>query len=113
MKFTHLSSEVSSGDRRASQQKQHLEKKSKKLLFWLLNFRGERRQKLEFSFFFWPHCAACGILVPRPGIEPVPPAVERGVLTTGPPGKSPKIAFSILNDKCFLSLPMCFAWWVI
>ena len=33
-----------------------------------------------FFFFFgllvWPHCAACGILVPQPGIEPVPPAVE-------------------------------------
>ena len=26
-------------------------------------------------FFFWPHYAACGILVPRPGIEPVPPAL--------------------------------------
>ena len=22
---------------------------------------------------FWPRCAACGILVPRPGIEPAPP----------------------------------------
>ena len=30
------------------------------------------------SFFslFWLHHAARGILVPRPGIEPVPPAVE-------------------------------------
>ena len=28
------------------------------------------------DFFFWPHCTAGGILVPRPGIEPVPPAVE-------------------------------------
>ena len=27
-------------------------------------------------FFLWPHCATCGILVPRPGIEPAPPAVE-------------------------------------
>ena len=27
-------------------------------------------------FFFWPHPATCGILVPRPGIEPVPPALE-------------------------------------
>ena len=27
-------------------------------------------------FFFWPPCLACGILVPRPGIEPTPPAVE-------------------------------------
>ena len=32
---------------------------------------------------------ACGILVPRPGIEPVSPALEGGFLTTGPPGKSP------------------------
>ena len=31
---------------------------------------------------------ACGILVPRPGIEPAPPVVEGRVLTIGPPGKS-------------------------
>ena len=31
---------------------------------------------------------ACGILVPRPGIEPVSPALQDGFLTTGPPGKS-------------------------
>ena len=28
------------------------------------------------GFFFWSHCTACRILVPRPGIETVPPAVE-------------------------------------
>ena len=27
-------------------------------------------------FFFWPRHAACGILVPQPGIEPVHPEVE-------------------------------------
>ena len=27
-------------------------------------------------FFFWPSRTAHGILVPRPGIEPLPPAVE-------------------------------------
>ena len=27
-------------------------------------------------FFFWPRCTACGILVPRTGIEHVPPALE-------------------------------------
>ena len=27
-------------------------------------------------FFFWLRCVACGILVPRPGIKPVPHAVE-------------------------------------
>ena len=30
---------------------------------------------------------ACGILVPRPGIEPVYPALQGGILTAGPPGK--------------------------
>ena len=29
-----------------------------------------------FFFFFWPHWAACGLLAPRPGIKPRPPAVE-------------------------------------
>ena len=28
---------------------------------------------------------ACGILVPQPGIDPTPPALEGEVLTTGPP----------------------------
>ena len=32
--------------------------------------------------------AARGILLPRPGIEPMYPALEGGFLTTGPPGKS-------------------------
>ena len=31
---------------------------------------------------------ACGILVPRPGIEPMSPALEVRFLTTGPPGMS-------------------------
>ena len=26
--------------------------------------------------FFWPCCAACGILVPQPGMEPAPSAVK-------------------------------------
>ena len=29
-----------------------------------------------FYYFFWPRHVACGILVPRPGIKPAPPAVE-------------------------------------
>ena len=37
--------------------------------------------------FFFGH-EACGILAPQTGIEPTPPALEGGVLTTGPPGKS-------------------------
>ena len=33
--------------------------------------------------------AACGILVPRPGTEPVSSALQDGFLTIGPPAKSP------------------------
>ena len=29
-----------------------------------------------FILFFWPHPVTSGILVPQPGIEPIPPAVE-------------------------------------
>ena len=31
---------------------------------------------LKNIFIFWPHHVACGILVPWPGIEPIPCAVE-------------------------------------
>ena len=31
---------------------------------------------LLLLFFFWPRHAACGILVPQPGIEPGPSAVK-------------------------------------
>ena len=37
--------------------------------------------------------AACGILVPCPGIEPPSPALEGRFLTSGPPGKSQGYGF--------------------
>ena len=40
---------------------------------------------------------AGGILVPRPGIEPLSPALQGGFLTTGPPGKSPKFTLNKIN----------------
>ena len=39
-------------------------------------------------FLFWLCCAALGILVPQPGVEPKPVAARRRVLTIGPPGNS-------------------------
>ena len=37
-----------------------------------------------FCVMFWFFgCEACGILVPRPGIKPVPPALQGEILTTG------------------------------
>ena len=41
-----------------------------------------------FIFIFLPCHEASGILIPRPGIEPVPPALEVQSLNHGPPGKS-------------------------
>ena len=51
-----------------------------------------------FLFIFWPHPAARRILVAQPGIEPTSPAFTAGVLTTGPPRKSPFASF-ILSRK--------------
>ena len=31
---------------------------------------------VDLTLFFWLCLTACGILVPQPGIDPVPPAVE-------------------------------------
>ena len=52
--------------------------------------------KIAFKRKFWPHSAACGILVPPPGIEPTLPTVKCRVFTTGPLEKSP--------EDCILSL---------
>ena len=41
----------------------------------------------------------CGILAPRPEMEPMLPALEGEVLITGLPGKSPQISFM---HSCFL-----------
>ena len=40
---------------------------------------------LPFSLFFWLSHMACRILVPQPGIEPVPPTVEARSPNTGMP----------------------------
>ena len=59
------------------------------LIYLLKNFFYWRIVDLQccVGFSFWPHPVACGILVPHPGIKPVPPALEGRVITTGPPGK--------------------------
>ena len=54
-----------------------------------------------FSFFFWLHHTACGILVPQPGIEPVPLQWKHGILTTGPPGNSQPYTFKLLPSLLF------------
>ena len=49
-----------------------------------------KSQILDFILFdcFWLCPEASGILVPWPGIKPVPPEVEHVFFTTGPPEKA-------------------------
>ena len=54
--------------------------------------------------------AACEILVPQPGMEPMSPALKGGFLTTGPPGKS--LHYGLLQDTecsslCYTVGPCC------
>ena len=47
---------------------------------------------------FWMFHVTCGILVPWPGIEPVPPVLgAQSLKTTGPPGKSQSTDFWALG----------------
>ena len=55
-------------------------------------------------FFFWLHCTACGILVPRPGIEPAPPALEAWSLNHWTAREVPGNPFT---PGCGLALPLC------
>ena len=41
-----------------------------------LRFQIFQSGGLSFGVFFWPFCVACRVLVPWPGIKPMPPAVK-------------------------------------
>ena len=75
-------------------------KKKKKFLYWLYRVLAAAHRIFPCSEWSWSAlwCSACGprglscpeacgILVPRPEIESVPPALQGGFLTTGPRGK--------------------------
>ena len=53
-----------------------------------------------FIFIFWPHRTAHRILVPRPGIEPVPPALEAQSLNQW-------TAREVPIHSCLGSFPIC------
>ena len=48
---------------------------------------------------------ACGILAPQPGINLASLALEGGVLTTEPPGKSPEATLNLLIQHIFYYVP--------
>ena len=45
-------------------------------VFFLFFFLSFERREVLFTFIFWPHHTTCGILVPRPGLEPRPLALK-------------------------------------
>ena len=48
----------------------------------------------------WPSCSkVCGILVPRPGIEPKPPCVARRILNHWTAGGSESESCSVISDS--------------
>ena len=57
---------------------------------------------ISFFFFLWQHHSAWGILVPWPGIKPMPPKWKHGVLTTGLPGSSLHQLFDLRYTFFFL-----------
>ena len=63
---------------------------------------------LFFFFFFWRHHIACGILVPQPGIEPAPPALEAQSLNHWTTREVPPSAYSqkqgLMKSSCICSL---------
>ena len=46
------------------------------LFFFFFKFSNVQQHFFFFFFSFWPHRLACRILVPQPGIKPIPPEVE-------------------------------------
>ena len=53
----------------------------------------------HMNIFFWPHHVACGILVPRPGIWPMPPALEVWSLNHWTTREVPVTHMNILQTK--------------
>ena len=56
--------------------------------YYCVSFLNLLQYYFCFMFWYFGH-EVYAILVPRPGIDPVPPALEGKVPLTGPPWKSP------------------------
>ena len=59
----------------------------------------------------------CGVLVPRPGIEPASPALEDGFLTTGPlkevPAYFSKYLFPVRDGFVFVFIFVLSFWFTV
>ena len=57
--------------------------------------------------FFWPHCMACGILVPQSGIEPRPYCHGRCSLNHWTVKEVPLTLLSLIGYEVMLVLVVC------
>ena len=53
-----------------------------------------------YFFIFWPHRMACGIFVPRPGMEPAAPALEVQTLNPWTTREAPNCTFFLKAEPC-------------
>ena len=60
-----------------------------------------------YLFIFWPCRTACWILVPRPGIEPLPPAVEARSLNHWTTREVPRLSFFIQHNSTEIHPSCC------
>ena len=68
---------------------------------------GPPDHPISFLFLFWP-CHACGILVPRPGIEPGPSEVRVWHRpNSGPPRNSPGYPISNMKLNTYPTSQVC------
>ena len=65
----------------------------KKIFFY------QNLKRNHLFIYFWPHLAECGILVPWPGLEPVPPAVEAQSLNHWTARDAPLLLFKCKKKK--------------
>ena len=73
------------------------------LSLWSMRSRARRLQWLQHVGSLVEAQLPCSMWdLPRPGIEPLSLALQRGFLTTGPPGKP------LLNPWCFNHSEVCF-----
>ena len=74
--------------------------------FILINLTAYLTPVCFWFFFFWPCITAFGILVPQPGIEPVPLHWKHGLVTIGPQGSPLAPAFWNLRAIPLLACPL-------
>ena len=61
------------------------------------------RKRASVFWFFWPSATACGTLVPRPGIEPAPPALEAWSLKHWTARDVPAAQYRVAHSQCSVS----------